>query len=276
MRIVTLGTGSPLPDANRAGPCTLVDAAGAQIMVDCGRGALMRAVGAGVQPQVLHSLLVTHLHSDHTTDLNDFITSKWALSLTPIPIRVVGPVGTQRLVDRTLAMLEDDISYRIAHHADLNDRPVVSVTEVSDGPIDLGISGLTVTAAPTDHAPVQPTVGYRFEAASGIAALAGDTVPTEGLDRLCQGADIYVQTTVRRQAIEAIGVQRLVDVLDYHSSIEDAAETAKRNGVKKLVMTHMVPAVAPDDAAEAEWASAARAIFDGEVVVARDLTEVVA
>lgn len=172
MRITTLGTGSPMPDPDRAGPATLVQAAGTSLLVDCGRGALMRLAGAGGAAQALGAVLLTHLHSDHITDLNDVITSRWALSLMPNPMRIVGPEGTQRVVDRTLAMLEDDIGYRIAHYDDLTDGPQMHVIGVSDGPLDLGIEGLTVTAAPTDHSPVRPTVGYRFEA--GEATRSGN------------------------------------------------------------------------------------------------------
>lgn len=42
MDIVLTGTGSPLPDANRAGPSTLVKADDTHILVDAGRGVVMR------------------------------------------------------------------------------------------------------------------------------------------------------------------------------------------------------------------------------------------
>ena len=272
MRITILGSGSPMPDAERAGPSTLVEVAGASVLVDCGRGALMRLVGAGGAVQNLTAVLITHLHSDHITDLNDVITSRWALSLAPNPLRIIGPVGTERVVERTLAMLEDDIGYRLDHHDDLTEPPQVEVTEVSDGPVGLGVDGLAVSAAPTEHAPVRPTVGYRFESGGSVAAVVGDTIPCEGLDRLTEAAEVYVQTTVRRDQIEAIGIPRMVDVLDYQSTIQQAAETAARQGVRTLVMTHLVPAPPPDSPAEAEWAAQAAEGFDGEIVVARDLT----
>jgi ribonuclease Z len=261
-------------DPDRAGPSTLVQAAGASLLVDCGRGVLLRLAAAGVPVQALRAVLVTHLHSDHICDLNDVITSRWVLSLAPNPLTVIGPPGTQRLVDRALAMLEDDIGYRIAHHDDVDEPPRVDVTEVDDGHVDLGVDGLALTAAPTEHAPVRPTVGYRIEADGATAAVAGDTVPCEGLDRLTAGADVYVQTTVRRDLIEAIGLPRMVDVLDYHSTVEQAAETARRQDVRTLVLTHLVPAPLAGSPTEQEWADLAATTFAGDVVVARDLTAV--
>jgi ribonuclease Z len=274
MRITILGSGSPAPDPDRMGPATLVEAAGTSMLVDCGRGVLGRLSAVGIAAPALGAVLITHLHSDHVTDLNDVITSRWALSLTPNPLRVIGPVGTQRVVDRTLAMLEDDIGYRLDHHDDLTEPPQVQVTEVSDGPVDLGVEGLAVSAAPTEHAPVRPTVGYRFEADGAVAAVVGDTIPCDGLDRLALGADVDVQTTVRRDLIETSGIPRLVDVLDYQSTIEQATDTATRQGVGTLVLTHLVPAPPVGSEAEAEWAALAAGGFDGEVVVARDLTTI--
>jgi ribonuclease Z len=268
VRVTTLGTGSPLPDPARAGAATLVEAGGQRLLVDCGRGVLMRLAATGSGPGQLTAVLLTHLHSDHVTDLNDVITTHWIGTFTPTPLHVVGPPGTQALVDGTLAMLGEDIGWRLAHHEDLTWRPVVEVTEVLDGPaFDSG--GVRVLAAPTEHKPVHPTVGYRFEHDGATVVCAGDTLPCDGLDRLCAGADLYVQTVVRRSLVEAVPVARLHDILDYHSDVEQAAQTAARASVGTLVLTHLVPAPAPGT--EGEWVAEAGAHFGGEVVVAEDL-----
>ena len=88
---------------------------------------------------------------------------------------------------------------------------------------------------------MRPTVGYRFEHDGAVVVCAGDTVPCEGLDRLCAGADVYVQTVARRSVVEAIPAPRLQDMLDYHSDLDQAGQTAARDGVGTLVMTHLVP-----------------------------------
>ncbi|MBS0410635.1 MAG: ribonuclease Z, partial [Proteobacteria bacterium] len=50
MDVVLLGTGSPIPHPERAGPSTLVKAGGANLLIDAGRGVVMRLAGAGVPP----------------------------------------------------------------------------------------------------------------------------------------------------------------------------------------------------------------------------------
>jgi ribonuclease Z len=268
IEIVLLGTGSPLVDPNRAGPATLVRAGGATFLFDCGRGVLMRAAAVGVQAGQLTALVLTHLHSDHITDLNDVITSRWVTSFEPQPLRVLGPPGTTAVVNGLLESLAPDISYRLAHHEDLSWDPGVTVAEQVEGVVyDEG--GVRIVAAPTDHRPVHPTVGYRIEHDGRAVVIAGDTVPCDGLDRLCDGADALVHTVIRADLVEKVPVQRLQDILDYHSSVEQAAATAKRAGVGTLVLTHYVPALVPGT--EDEWRARAATEFDGIVELGDDL-----
>jgi ribonuclease Z len=271
IEVTTLGTGSPIPDPNRAGPSTLVRAGGQSFLVDCGRGVLLRATAAGATANGLTATLLTHLHSDHLTDLNDVITTRWVTSFAPLPLRLVGPPGTQAVVDGTLAALAPDIEYRLAHHDDLTWAPPVEVVEVTGGVVhDEG--GVRILAASTDHRPAAPSVGYRFEHGGHAVVVAGDTVPCPGLDELCAGAAVLVITVVRHDLIEQLGIARLIDVCDYHSTVEQAADTAARAGVPTLVLTHGVPPIAPG--AEDEWRALAATRFDGEIVVAADLDRV--
>jgi ribonuclease Z len=268
MQVTILGSGSPLPDPERAGPATLVRAGGRDLLFDCGRGVLMRLAAAGSGAPGLHALHLTHLHSDHVTDFNDVYTMRWAMSPLPNPLRVVGPPGTQGFVDATAEMMRHDIGYRRAHHDDLDWDPPVEVTELEGGVVE-DDGGVRIVAAPTDHRPVHPTVGYRIEADGVSVALAGDTVPCAGLDELCAGATVYVQTVIRRSLVEAVPFKRFQDIIDYHSSVEDAARTAARAGVRTLVLNHLVPAPAPGT--EEEWIAEAAAHFDGEILLAHDL-----
>jgi ribonuclease Z len=170
-------------------------------------------------------------------------------------------------------MLAADQRYRIAHHPDLSYRPVVEVTEVRDGD-DVTIDGARVRVRGTDHRPVAPTVGYRIEYGGLAAALGGDSVPCTGLDALCAGADIYVQTVIRADLVALVPARRLQDILSYHSTVQQAAQTAARAGVRTLMLTHYVPAPAPGD--EETWRGLAAEHFDGQIVLGPDLTTVTA
>ncbi len=261
-----------MPDPNRAGPATLVSTAGDEhFLVDAGRGVLMRLAASGVGVDRLSAVLLTHLHSDHITDLNDVITTHWIMSQGNASLAIYGPPGTKEFVTRQLHALEADIGYRIEHHDALTHGPKVDVVELEPGQ-SFELDDVFVSTAATVHAPVRPTLGYRIEHESASVALVGDTIPCEGVDDLAASADAYVQTVIRRDLVELSPNPMAQDILGYHSDVEDAAQTATRAGAKRLVLTHMVPA--PTTEQYPEWIALARKHFDGEIVIGEDLTTI--
>ena len=270
IEITLLGTGSPIPDPNRAGPSTLVRAGGQVFLVDCGRGVLQRAAAVGVGAGGLTALLLTHLHSDHIGDLGDLLITRWITTFAPdpTPLPIIGPPGTAETVEAMLKAFGHDIGYRIAHHADLTAPPAVEVHEYTEGMV-WDRDDVSIRVAPTDHRPVAPTIGFRIESGTASVVLAGDTVPCAGLDELAAGAGALVHTVIRKDLVAQIPQQRIRDICDYHSSVEQAAATAARAGVGTLVMTHYVPPLVPGQ--EDQWRALAASEFSGQIELGDDL-----
>lgn len=273
IEVTLLGTGSPIPDARRAGPSTLVRAGSQTFLVDCGRGVLQRAAAVGVGANQISALLLTHLHSDHIADLGDVLITRWVSNFAPDlpPLPIIGPPGTAEVVENMLKAFSFDIGYRIAHHDDLTTPPPVEVEEVTDGVV-WGRDEVSIRVGPTDHRPVTPTIGFRIEHHGASVVLAGDTVPCRGLDELAAGAGALVHTVIRRDLIEALPMQRIRDICDYHSSVEQAAETATRAGVGILILTHYVPTLQPGQ--EDDWRALAATRFDRQIEIGDDLHRV--
>lgn len=273
LEITLLGTGSPIPDPDRAGPSTLVRAGAQAFLVDCGRGVLQRAAAVGVGAAGLSAVLLTDLHSDHIAELGDVLITSWVTNFAadPAPLPIIGPPGTAEVVEATLKAFGHDIGYRIAHHADLTTPPPIEVHEYTAGPA-WDRDGVTIRVAPTDHRPVTPTIGFRIESDGASVVLAGDTVPCDSLDQLAAGADALVHTVIRKDIVTQIPQQRVKDICDYHSSVQEAAATANRAGVGTLVMTHYVPAIGPGQ--EEQWRALAATEFSGRIEVGNDLHRV--
>ena len=271
MEVIILGSGSPMPSPDRAGPATLVRAAGKDFLFDCGRGVVMRMAAVGVVPVMLESVILTHLHSDHICDFNDVVTTRWVMSPSPNPLPVMGPPGVKSFVEATLKTLELDIGYRLTHHKDLNEAPELKTTEIVSGVV-YEKDQVKITAAPTDHRPVEPSFGFRIDAEGKSVVIASDTVPCDGLDSLCKDADVLVQTVIRKSLVESVPSQRFQDILDYHSTTEDAGKTATRGNVKTLVLNHCVPP--PASGTEEEWIAEAANHFSGRILISEDLLKV--
>lgn len=273
IEVTLLGTGSPIPDPDRAGPSTLIRAGGQTFLVDCGRGVQQRLAAAGSAANLLTALLLTHLHSDHIADLGDVIITRWISTFTPdpAPFQIIGPPGTAEVVDAMLAAFGHDIGYRIAHHADLTAPPAIEVHEYTEGVV-WDHDGVRILAAPTDHRPVAPTIGFRVEHGDASVVLAGDTVPCDTLDELAAGAGALVHTAIRHDLIDAMPLQRIRDICDYHSSVEQAADTAARAGVGILILTHYVPS--PARGQYDDWRALAATVFDRQIELGDDLHRV--
>ena len=126
-----------------------------------------------------------------------------------------------------MASLEPDIAYRIAHHDDLTAPPAVEVIEVADGPRRSRHGADDHGRADRPQARSSRASVIASTVTSAAVVVAGDTVPCAGLDALCAGADALVHTVIRKDIIANVPIPRMQDTLDYHSSPEEAAQTAE-------------------------------------------------
>ncbi len=145
-------------------------------------------------------------------------------------------------------MLDHDVQYRLDHHADLS---LAADVRHDRGDRRRRVGG----RGDAGWSPRRPTTsrctrrsGTASKAEDKVVALAGDTIPCEGLDRLCAGADVYVQTggAARPRYAPTVGVPspRFQDILDYHSSCEDAGRTGTGAGRREDARAHASGAAA--------------------------------
>lgn len=282
--IVFLGTGSPIPSPDRCGCGHVVVAADSNVLVDCGYGAARRLMPAGIVPATIDTAVFTHMHTDHITDVPDFLNLRWTSGATT-PLKVYGPTGTKKMMDGFLMALEDDIRFRLAHHPRKlhPDGIRVDVTEIpatASANRFVDHAGFALESFEVDHFPVVPALGYRFRFDGRTAVFSGDTSMCDSLLEAARGADLLVsdalnpamfaQFTERVRAIRPLAASLFDDVPGYHISTPEVARLARDAGVGKLVLSHLLPNLANNPEVEAQFAAGMSDVFAGPIQVARD------
>src|SRR5215472_14345626 len=77
LAVLLVGTGSPLPDKSRAGPCTLVAAGDRLFIIDAGFDSARNLMLWRVPLDRVSAILVTHFHSDHIPELGELRLQTW-------------------------------------------------------------------------------------------------------------------------------------------------------------------------------------------------------
>jgi ribonuclease Z len=260
LHVILCGTGSPLPDPERAGPCTAVIAGGGLYLVDVGPGSWENVQLWRLPRAHLAGVLLTHFHSDHIGDLGEVVMQSW-VGGRAVPLTIYGPPGVEDVVDGFRRAYAFDTKYRIAHHGESAMPPAgaetvavtVSVPAPGQSTVVFEKNGLRVTAFSVDHRPVVPAFGYRFDYAGRSVVISGDTGPSDSLVQNAKGADLLVHEALAAHMIERIReiAQRrdakrwaklMGDIQTYHTTPSQAADIARQAGVSMLVLTHLVPA----------------------------------
>lgn len=258
LHVILCGSGSPLPDPTRAGPCTMVIAGTRIFVVDAGEGGARNLTLMGLPTGRIERLFLTHFHSDHIDGLGPMLLLRWSGKPNTTPLPITGPTGVERVVAGFTEAYAQDNGYRTAHHGTAIMPPsgagaVAQPFAIAGVPVVvLDDGGVRVTAFAVDHQPVSPAVGYRFDYKGRSVVISGDTGPSPSLVAAAKGADLLVHEALQPRlvgkltdALAAKGIANTAqitrDILNYHSSPEQAADAARAAGVGHLLLNHIVP-----------------------------------
>lgn len=282
LTIVFCGTGTPLPDPDRAESCLLVKAGDTLLLIDGGDGGVRKLAGWGVRLGGLKAILLTHLHSDHIEGLAPAILLRWTGSAARDALPLIGPPGTAQVAAGYNLMLAADARYRTAHHGEAiapTGGGVLAGQDRAPGTV-WNADGLTVTAFAVNHAPVAPAYGYRIAYRGRSVVISGDTAASPAVAAAARGADVLIHEALQPDLVAGITrgldasnqprtAQITRDILNYHTTPEQAAALASKAGVRQLVLTHIAPPI-PSRLFAAAFLGGAPERFHGPIRIASD------
>ena len=238
IRWTTLGN-APYPHADN--PCSgyLLQAGGANVLVDIG-GGVLPMLQHYIKLVDLHAVWVSHMHTDHFGDLPSLYYAFAFAGITKRKIPVMGPPGWA-------ARVEDFVRSSVDHDM----RTCFNVVELKDrGVAEIG--DLRLQARAVEHG--VPAFGLMARYGEKRLAYSGDTGPCDNLVALAKGANLFVAEAGADE----------IEIPSLHLNPEEAGITASLGKVSRLVLTHFAPTLTADMAIER-----AASTFNGSIEAAQ-------
>ncbi len=248
MRLTVVGCSGSYPGPDSPASCYLLEAEhgdGAErrtwrVLVELGNGAL-GGLHRVIDPLSVDAVLISHLHPDHCNDMcGYYVLRSYHPSGAQPRIPVWGPGATA-----------DRMAQAYGLPLDPGMREVFDF-RVLDRAFEVG--PFQVEPIPVEH-PVD-AFGLRITADGATLGYSGDTAPCAGLDRVADGVALLLAEASFRAADD--------NPPGIHLTGRDCGEVAARMGSARLVLTHVPPWFAVEDAL-----AEARTAYDGPLDAAR-------
>jgi ribonuclease BN (tRNA processing enzyme) len=237
MRLTFLGTGSAMPTGERMQSGVLLEDGRQRLLVDCGSGVLHTLARTDVGYEGVDTVLLTHHHLDHVSDLLALLKARWLAGEESLT--VVGPEGTEGLVEDLL-----DVHDYLQGRVDLDLREIDT-----DG---FEVAGFDVDAIETRHS--MPGLAYRFD---DELVVSGDTEAFDAMGEFADGCSVLVHDCSFPDEVD----------VSNHPTPSQLGESLAGVDVDEVYLTHLYPHTDGEHEAMTE---SVREHFDGDVRVARD------
>ncbi len=262
LRVVFLGSSAAVPSPGRVPSCFAVKT-GSTFLFDCGEGAQRQMMKYTISYAKVDNVFLSHLHADHVIGVAG-LTQTLNIQERKEPLNFYGPKGTKEFlaglfslkpfrfnypyevkeVSAAKKVFEDKLvkvsGFPVKHNTaalgyTLEEQPLHKFYE--EKARGMGIKGRLFSEI-QDKGHV--TVGGRKIALEEVTFIkegkkivySGDTMPCAALTRAAKGADLLVHDSTFSDKEKDAAKEK------FHSTAKQAAELAKKAGVKKLVLTH--------------------------------------
>jgi len=267
LNVIFLGTGGSIPTPKRGLSAIAIRRKTELLLFDCGEGTQRQMIQAGVGFHRKAKIFVTHMHGDHVLGLPGLLQTMSLLDRTK-KLEIYGPQGIKAFVEaisqtvrfsltfpvqvseveaglvceekeyEVYAAQSDHIDHSLAYALIEKPRPGRFNIEkarslgVPEGPLWSKLQGGSSVKLPSGRI-VKPEMVLGPPRPGRKIVYTGDTRQSENLVKLAENADLLIHEATFDDEL----TERAVE--DGHSTPGMAAETAKKAGVKRLVLTHI-------------------------------------
>ena len=267
LNVIFLGTGVSIPTPQRGLSAIAIRRKNELLMFDCGEGSQRQMIQAGVGFHRKTKLFITHMHGDHVLGLPGLLQTMSLLDRTK-KLEIYGPQGIKAFVEaisqtvrfslnfpvqvseveaglvceekeyKVYATQSDHMNHSLAYALIEKPRPGRFNIEkakklgVPEGPLWSKLQGGSSVKLPSGKN-VKPEMVLGPSRPGRKIVYSGDTRDSENLVKLAENADLLIHEATFDDEL----TERAVE--DGHSTPSMAAETAKKAGVKRLVLTHI-------------------------------------
>lgn len=244
MELTFLGTGSAMPTGERFQTGLLVEGS-EPLLVDCGSGVLHGLARTSVGYEGVETMLLTHHHLDHVSDIPVLMKARWLAGAESLEI--YGPPGTGDLIEGLLDT-----------HEYMQDRLDLQITDLDPAEAPFEIAGFEVDAMETRHS--MQCLAYRFKRDAGPPVVfSGDSEAFEELFEFADGAAVLIHDC---------SFPDDVDVSNHPTPSRLGSVLADAEAeVGRVYLTHLYPHT---DSRHEEMLESIADSYDGDVRFARD------
>ena len=246
MKINFLGTGGSAITSERNGMSILLDD---ETLLDCSEGTTKRLIRLS-KMKGINEILLSHFHVDHSIGIFGMLWHYWLVVNRIKILKIYGPPNIEDFVEKILQLTQtprDAFPFPIKYHKFTN-------------PTNMKYDDISALEVP--HHDI--TLAYRIDRKKSVS-YTSDMGPNEKIVEFAKNSDLLIHD-VSASEKQADWAHKY-----HHCSSKDAAINAKRANVKILAMVHIMP---QNEREKDVLIQDARKYFEGEIILAEDLSEI--
>lgn len=247
MRLTVVGSGTAVPDAERAAAGYYLEASGLKLLLDCGPGIVHHLARLKLDWQRITHLLITHFHNDHIGDVPAlFFAWRWGmLPARTAPLSLLAPLGMSKKLEHMAEAMGEHVQTPGFD---------VAVEELGGEEERLVGDVVHIKTLRTPH--TDESIAFRIDTPEGAVGYTGDTGYSEEVSVFLSRVDWLI--------MECSLPERYA--MDTHLTPSRAARMARQANPGTLIITHVYPQLdsvaLPDMLLRAGWT--------GETIIAHD------